>query len=497
MSAASSACAAPPRVVSAAPHSDIPHYTIDLDLPPSQRWTQLIARYKPYWATMVKEMWREFAELHGDHFDTDDDSSAAVAPKSKRAKKVKLTAAQIAAAEAARHAKHVEFATQLASQMLDAFRTHGLGAYAEELEAVSAGSGISIAELVLLNLSYEAHGGCTTILTPTQCGSVMMGRTLDWQQPALKHLTVELSFMRGGRLVYRATSFAGFLGIFTGHKPNAYAVAVNFRSTDDSANGEDDDDDDDAEEEDEGEEEDVTPDSDSSPAFSWPVGFLVRHTLESVDDYDSAIDRLHRCALMSQVYFIVCGTTAQQACIITRDPEASIKPIRLAHAHAQNGTDMDLSDSPAPAASTSKKARGIGRKTNGDSSHAAALAFNTAPIAAAPADSIPPADHSPHPWLVQANMDYWLTARRLDHQSSLPRTKLVHQVLKRHVDGGDAIDESRMWRLMALDPIWDEETIYATVSIPSQDRFVTLIENPHPAPPTKGKKGATQRRRRN
>ena len=57
---------------------------------------------------------------------------------------------------------------------------------------------------------------------------------------------------------------------------------------------------------------------------------------------------------------------------------------------------------------------------------------------------------------------------------------------------GANVEERNMWQLMAMDPIWDEETIYATVSIPATDRFVTLIDNPHPPP--KVKKGGRAKR---
>jgi hypothetical protein len=524
----------PSRAVSIAPRSDIPHYVIDLDLPPADRWREIIQQYRPYWTQMIEEMWHEFEDLHGEHFESEgsfeqpipvEPIAAAVvtqtsisATKAKKRKKPpKLTAAQKAALAAAKHAEHVAFATKLASQLMVAFRAQGLAAYAEELESVAKAAGIGLHELVLLNLSYEAHGGCTTILAPTSSGAVLMGRTLDWQQPMLKDLTIELSFQRNGKLLYRATSFAGFLGIFTGHKPNAYAVAVNFRCADDEEEEEENEADEEDQEGNEGNESSKRDRVESFesplPEFSWPVGFLVRHTLESCEGYDEAIDRLHRCALMSQVYFIVCGTRTEQACIITRDPEASVKPIRMRlpeGLRSKESADVEMEDaSHNAAASSHKKSKGDTHNSNvpaaASSSAAAAsstAAFNTSAIGASPS-SIPPTTVSTSPWLVQANMDCWLTARRLDHQESLPRTKLVNQTMKSILANGAAsvgsasMTESHMWQLMSLDPIWDEETIYATVSIPAQDRFVTFIQNPHPPQQQKGKqKGGKRNRRR-
>lgn len=535
-----------PRSVSPGPVSSIPHFTIDLDLAPSARWSQVVSVYAGAWKRMVEEMWKEFEELLlGEHIqltpEEEEEAAAAEAAaaataaaggagkkrKAAAKKPPKPTAAEKAAAQAAKHAEHVAFGTRLADQMTTAFRSHGLGAYAEELESVAQAADVSLAELVLLNLSYEAHGGCTTILAPTADGKVIMGRTLDWQQP-LKHLTIELSFVRAGQLIYRATSFAGFLGIFTGHVSGEYAVAVNFRCADDDQDQE--------EEEEEGEEEggedkDASmSDTESTPEFSWPVGFLVRHTLESCTDYATALDRLQRCSLMSQVYFILCGRTPDQACIVTRNPESSVQPVKMlttvgdqsngAAASTKKTTTaaaaaMESQEQDAAAAASTRKSKHsqrtshqaftgaaasaaaastAGAAASSPAAAAASAAFNASAIGASPASSIPSVVSSGYPWLVQANLDHWVTLRRFDHQESLPRTKLVHQSLKALVQQGLPVDEARMWQVMGLDPIWDEETIYATVSIPADDRFVTLIDNPHPPP--KAKKGAGGKRTR-
>ena len=508
------------------PQSDIPHYTINLDLPPAQRWSEIIQHYRPYWHEMIKQMWLEFEDIHGDYLHEDEDAEEAEVKKSvdsssKKSnrtskRKPKLTAAEKAAIEARKHAKHVAFATRLAEQMMAAFRAQGLSEYAEELESVAAAAKIELHELVLLNLSYEAHGGCTTILTPYVNAhgktTMIMGRTLDWQQPLLKHLTIELSFQRHGALLYRATSFAGFLGIFTGHKPNAYAVAVNFRCADevDLEEGEGQEDDEDVEDEDEeeidgaddGAEDDDRDDDDSRmsadsdiPDFSWPVGFLVRHTLESCSTYATAVDRLHRCSLMSQVYFILCGTNTEEATIITRNPIGSVKPIKIptltiGEQQQRNGSVIDSSVAPSSSSANSSVPTSTSTSSSSPSS-----SFPLTAIGAAPSDTIPETLPSTVPWLVQANMDHWLTSRRLDHQESLPRTRLVNQTLKGLITmDSSSMTEVAMWRLMGQHPIWDEETIYATIAIPAEDRFVTLIENPYPPPPVKKGKGRAKRR---
>jgi hypothetical protein len=410
-----------------------------------------------------------------------------------------------------------------------------LAQYAEELEAVASTGGILVRDLVLLNLSYEAHGGCTSIVVPLPASSersgdehhLMLGRTLDWQQPALRALTIELSFMRQGQLLYRATSFAGFLAIFTAHVPgpNGYAVAVNFRCEDEAAPEEgSDEDEEDGEQDEEEERVDEDDDANMQPSghhagsagsrkhssagsaesvattsgaavdddeFSFPVGYLVRHVLESCRDYASAQAVLHTAPLMSHTYFMLSAAKAEQgAVLITRDAFASVRPVKLqldatgrkGSAAASSVAAASSSPAAAAAASSSSSSKGIG-----------VLAAAAVPSAAA-LRRVPPALPSSSPWLVQANLDHWLTSKRLDHQQSLPRTRLVSRALTEARANQVAHTEARMWQLLSADPLWDEETIYATVSIPAQDRFISLVQCPHP--PAKQQRAGGRKKKR-
>lgn len=47
-------------------------------------------------------------------------------------------------------------------------------------------------------------------------GGALHGRTMDWQMPYLRALTIELEWRRAGATVARATSWAGYIGLLTG-----------------------------------------------------------------------------------------------------------------------------------------------------------------------------------------------------------------------------------------------------------------------------------------
>eukprot|EP00466_Bigelowiella_natans_P010669 jgi/Bigna1/134504/aug1.25_g9212 len=109
-----------------------------------------------------------------------------------------------------------------------------------EIRAMATIMGIDFGELLALNMSYEMHMGCTAILAPLKdsntqeiClalnGTVGLG-TLDWELPVLQHLTINLSFVRNGKTLYNATTWAGYVGMLTGASPHGkFALAINFR----------------------------------------------------------------------------------------------------------------------------------------------------------------------------------------------------------------------------------------------------------------------------
>jgi hypothetical protein len=64
------------------------------------------------------------------------------------------------------------------------------------------------------------------------------------------------------------------------------------------------------------------------PCFEFGPAFLLRDTLETCDSYDAAVRTLTETHLSTSVFFTVCGTTRDQACIIERTQrEAVLRPL--------------------------------------------------------------------------------------------------------------------------------------------------------------------------
>ena len=83
-------------------------------------------------------------------------------------------------------------------------------------------------------MGLEALCGCTTCIVkgdPLQAkGKLFLARTLDWDMPVLREFTIEVSFVQKKKEVFRATTWAGYVGVLTGLRRGSFAAAVNFRS---------------------------------------------------------------------------------------------------------------------------------------------------------------------------------------------------------------------------------------------------------------------------
>ena len=48
-------------------------------------------------------------------------------------------------------------------------------------------------------------------------------------------LTIEVDFIRGGNVVSKATTWAGYIGVLTGVRPEGFSVSVNYRRSEEMA----------------------------------------------------------------------------------------------------------------------------------------------------------------------------------------------------------------------------------------------------------------------
>jgi len=178
-----------------------------------------------------------------------------------------------------------------------------LGDYAGEITSGADSLNISYGQAVLLNLIYEVEAGCTSIIAQDPQGKIYHGRNLDFKLAStLRKLAIDVDFQRGGKTLYRGTTFAGYVGLLTGMRPGAFSISADQRN--------------------------------SGYLFenllealfipgTTAAAFLIRDTLEDVDIYDTAIKQLATVSLAAPAYLIVAGTKPLEGVVITRDREGT------------------------------------------------------------------------------------------------------------------------------------------------------------------------------
>ncbi|KAK7480874.1 hypothetical protein BaRGS_00027875 [Batillaria attramentaria] len=152
-----------------------------------------------------------------------------------------------------------------------------------------------IIDAILLNILYDLTAYCTSIVAQDGNGTIWHARNLDYSNTdILRNLTVSVNFRRGNETVYTGTTYAGYVGLLTGQRPNAFTVTIDQRGVEEKHDGK-------------WWENLLTAVLDRNSSF---VSFLVRQLATTV---------IHATA-----YVIVGGVKKGEGVIITRDRVAAL-----------------------------------------------------------------------------------------------------------------------------------------------------------------------------
>jgi len=261
------------------PHTDpqpIPQYTINLDLPPAQRWTQICSN-------------AEFQNVSQWLVNTID----ALLPGK----------------------------GSLIEDLGKAINVGYLPAdLAQEIQGCASAVGVSYGWLTMLNLGYEVSDACTSIVAQTTSGKIYHARNLDFWDgmgftSSLKDLAFQATFTSGGKQVFQATTFSGFVGVLSGMKPNAFSLTIDTRFYPQGFY--------------ELFYEVIAAITERNASL---VTFLSREVMMNENNFGAAIENLSFGELIADVYYIVAGVSAGQGAVISRN--------------RQNATDVWMLDSP-------------------------------------------------------------------------------------------------------------------------------------------------------
>ncbi|XP_068209905.1 acid ceramidase-like [Palaemon carinicauda] len=254
------------------PKDAVPVYTVNLDLPPKERWVELVSAKKVEIAGLIDDVKNLTLTLLGE--------------------------------------KLFNFIIN----NLDKVAASLPHPYDEEVVGIASAADMLVAEITLYNIFYEAFTFCTSIIMQDPDGNLYHGRNLDfglfmgwdpkkhvWRvAELLKPLVVQLKWQKGGKTVYESINYAGYVGILTAVKQGKFTFSFDERF---KANG------------------------GFVGILEWIlfndhnqkwVSFLTREVMENAESYDEAKSLLSKTRLLAPVYFILGGAKPKEGSIITR-----------------------------------------------------------------------------------------------------------------------------------------------------------------------------------
>ncbi|XP_071113649.1 N-acylethanolamine-hydrolyzing acid amidase-like [Haliotis cracherodii] len=170
--------------------------------------------------------------------------------------------------------------------------------YADEMRGIATAMNTSLGDIVLVNLAYDITAFCTSIVCQDSKGQIWHARNLDYSYgDILRSITIKVDFQKGGQTVYTGVTFAGYVGLLTGQRPQAFTVTVDERDQgqwwmnlliailDQTAK---------------------------------PLSLLVRDVLATSTTYADAVDTLSSTDTEADAYFIVGGAKSGEGVVITK-----------------------------------------------------------------------------------------------------------------------------------------------------------------------------------
>ncbi len=244
-------------------------YSLNFDLPPNQRWSQLCAL--PH----VQEYWNQFISV-----------VSSLLPE--------------------KVVKGVEDAGLVILELMDT-------ELAEELRGCSTAAKTNLGWHALLNVAYELTDACTSIVAQTASGQILHARNLDFGSggfltATMRNVSAIVEMTSKGSVFARQTSFIGFVGILSGQSlTGGFTVTVNTRFYPGSPRksflqflGE------------------IGWAIENFPRANLAV-FLSRNAVIRAGSFPEAVSMLSNTELVADIYYTVSGTKPGEGVVITRN----------------------------------------------------------------------------------------------------------------------------------------------------------------------------------
>ncbi|XP_054845797.1 N-acylethanolamine-hydrolyzing acid amidase [Eublepharis macularius] len=175
--------------------------------------------------------------------------------------------------------------------------------FAGEIRGLCQALGVNVGDGVLLNMAYESTAYCTSIVAQDNNGNIYHGRNLDYPfGDVLRKVTIDVDFLKNGKVLYQGTTFFGYIGLWTGQSPYKFTI-----SGDERDNGK--------------------WWENAIAAFlnrDTPVSWLVRTVLAEAESFQVAARMLAEIPIIADVYYIIGGARPKEGMVITRSRRRAV-----------------------------------------------------------------------------------------------------------------------------------------------------------------------------
>ncbi|CAF1133948.1 unnamed protein product [Rotaria magnacalcarata] len=256
------------------PDRILPTYVINLDAPPIERWKDVVASYKTELTDLLAYLKTFLMEI----------------------------------------SPELQYLITLIDTKLPEMADTLPAPYGDEMKGISQASGLPLGEVVLYNIFYEVSSLCTSVVGQDENGNIFHGRNLDFGGPfgwdkinhtwglteKLRPLMVQINYTQNGQVLFKTTTFLGFIGSLTGIKPGVFSVSINERNIVKGG---------------------------YIGLIEWIyninrnqsfITFAIRDMLTKSESYDQTLKYLAEEPLLAPCFYIVAGTKAGEGAIITR-----------------------------------------------------------------------------------------------------------------------------------------------------------------------------------
>ncbi|XP_056407878.1 N-acylethanolamine-hydrolyzing acid amidase-like [Hyla sarda] len=184
---------------------------------------------------------------------------------------------------------------ELIHSLLERFIQNHPHEYAKELQGISRVLNMNVGDVTLLNMYFDTFFFGTHIMVEDTEGRIFHGRNLDVNsKTSIRDLTIDVEFVKKGKIAYTGTTFVGYVGLWTGQSPYKFTISGNARGHMNWLDY-------------------LT----SFLAKGFPDSWLIRDTLSEANHFINAYVKLTKTPLLNNAYFMLAGT--RDGVVITRD----------------------------------------------------------------------------------------------------------------------------------------------------------------------------------